>query len=67
LENYEIYFDHEGKKMRIADPLELSVKDFLGAVEGETEPFIGYLHILHNMSLLEQIDDGFGEFVKNKS
>ncbi len=67
LENYEIYFDHEGKKMKIVDPLELSVKNFLGAVERETEPFIGYLHILHNMSLLKQIDDGFGEFVKNKS
>ena len=67
LENYEIYFHHEEKRMKIVDPLELSVKNFLGALEGETEPFIGHLHILHNMSLLQQIDDGFGEFVKNKS
>jgi len=67
LENYEIYFHHEEKKMKIVDPLELSVKNFLRALERETEPFIGYLHILHNMSLLKQIDDGFGEFVKNKT
>ena len=67
LENYEIYFHHEEKKMKIVDPLELSVKNFLGALEGKMEPFIGYLHILHNMSLLQQIDDGFDEFVKNKS
>jgi len=66
VENYEIYFHHEEKKMKIVDPLELSVKNFLGAMERETEPFIGYLHILHNMSLLKQIDDGFGEFVKSK-
>ena len=67
LENYEIYFDYEGKKMKMVDPLELSVKNFLAAVERETEPFVGYLHILHNMSMLKQIDDGFGEFVKDKS
>jgi hypothetical protein len=67
VEDYEIYFHHEGKKMKIADPLELSVKNFLEAVERETEPFVGHLHILHNISLLKQIDDGFGEFVKNKS
>ena len=67
LENYEIYFHYEEKKMKIVDPLELSVKNFLRALERETEPFIGYLHILHNMSLLKQIDDGFGEFVKNKT
>jgi len=67
LENYEIYFHYEEKKMKIVDPIELSVGNFLGALERETEPFIGYLHILHNMSLLKQIDDGFGEFVKSKS
>ncbi len=66
-ENYEIYFHHGEQKMKIADPLELSVRDFLGALERGEEPFIGYLHILHNMSLLKQIDDGFSEFVKNKS
>ena len=66
LENYEVYFHYDEKKMKIPDPLELSVKNFLGALEKETEPFIGYLHILHNMSLLKQIDDGFSKFVKTK-
>ncbi len=66
LENYEIYFHHGEQKIKIVDPLELSVKNFLGALERDVEPFIGYLHILHNMSLLKQIDDGFGEFVKNE-
>lgn len=67
LENYEIYFHHQGQTMKMIDPLELSVINFLGAVERKTEPFIGYLHILHNVSLLKQIDDGFGEFIKSRS
>jgi hypothetical protein len=63
-ENYEIYFHYGEKRLGIIDPLELSVKNFMEAVEKETEPFIGMLHILHNMSLLKEIDDGFGEFEK---
>jgi len=64
LEDYEIYFHHGDKKLRIVDPLELSVKNFMEALEKKTEPFIGTLHILHNLSLLKEIDDGFGEFEK---
>jgi hypothetical protein len=67
LKNYEIYFHYGSKKLRIVDPLELSVKNFMEAVEKKTEPFIGPPHILHNMSLLKEIDDGFGEFEKRKS
>ncbi len=67
LENYGIYFHHGETKMKIVDPLELSVKNFLGALETDTEPLIGYLHTLHNMSLLKKIDDGFSESMKNKS
>ncbi len=63
-ENYEIYFHHGEQKLKIGDPLELSVKNFLQALEKDEEPFIGYLHILNNVSLLKQIDDGFREFVK---
>ena len=66
LENYEIYFNYGDKKLRIVDPLALSVKNFMEAVEKKTEPFIGALHILHNLSLLKEIDDGFGEFEKRK-
>lgn len=66
LENYEIYFNYGNKKLRIVDPLELSVRNFMEAVKKQTEPFIGYRHILHNMSLLKEINDGFGEFEKRK-
>jgi hypothetical protein len=64
LENYEIYFHYGDKKLRIVDPLECSVRDFMEALEKKTEPFIGAPHIFHNMSLLKEIDDGFGEFEK---
>jgi predicted dehydrogenase len=64
LENYEIYFNYGGKKSRIVDPLELSIKDFIDAVEKKTEPLIGTRHILHNTYLLKKIDDAFGEFEK---
>jgi predicted dehydrogenase len=59
LKNYEIYFNYGDKKLRIQDPLELSVKNFMEAVEKKIEPFVGPRHILHNMSLLKEIDDGF--------
>ncbi len=67
LKNYEIYFRYGKKKVRIADPLELSVKNFMEAVGKGTEPLIGAAHIVHNMSLLKGIGDGFGEFEKRAS
>ena len=63
-EDYGIYFHYEDREMKIVDPLELSVKNFMEAVQTKTEPFIGMLHILHNLSLLKEIDDGYGEFEK---
>ena len=67
LKNYEIYFHYGKKKVKIADPLELSVKNFMEALEKGTEPLIGAAHILHNVSLLKTVDDGFGEFEKRAS
>jgi hypothetical protein len=67
LKNYEIYFSYGNKTLRIMDPLELSVKNFMEAVNKKSEPFIGYPHILHNTSLLKEIYDGLGEFEKRKS
>jgi hypothetical protein len=67
LKNYEIYFNYGGEKLKIIDPLELSVKNFMEAVQKGREPFIGASHVLHNMSLLKEIDDGFGQFEKSKS
>jgi hypothetical protein len=58
LNHYEIYFNFGSNKLKIMDPLELSVKNFMEAVENRAEPFIGYHHILHNMSLLKEINDG---------
>jgi hypothetical protein len=66
LENYEIYFNYEDKKLRIVDPLGLSVKNFIEAIEKKLEPLIGPRHILHNMSLLKEICEGFSEFEKGK-
>ncbi len=63
-ENYEIYFNYGDNKMRVIDPLESSVKNFMEAVVEKNEPFIGACHIYHNLSLLKKIDDGFGEFEK---
>ncbi|NWG01489.1 MAG: Gfo/Idh/MocA family oxidoreductase [Syntrophaceae bacterium] len=63
-ENYETYFNYENKKMRITDPLESSVKDFMEAFATGNEPFIGAQHIFHNLSLLKKIDDEFGAFEK---
>jgi hypothetical protein len=64
LNHYDIYFNYGNKKLKIMDPLELSVMNFMEAVKKKTEPLIGYHHILHNTSLLKEIDDGFGEFEK---
>ena len=67
LNNYDIYFNYGNKQLKIADPLERSVKDFMEALKKKTEPLIGYHHILHNMSLLKEIDNALGEFEKRKS
>jgi len=64
LQNYEIYFNYKDKKLMIRDPLELSVKNFMEAVEKKVEPLVGTRHIIHNMSLLKEINDSFREFGK---
>jgi predicted dehydrogenase len=61
LKNYDIYLSYGNKKLKIADPLELSVRDFIEAVEKKKEPCIGYSHIMSNASLLKQIYDGYHE------
>jgi hypothetical protein len=64
LDRYDIYFSYRNKTLRVMDPLKLSVKNFMEAVENGTEPLIGPPHILQNTVLLKEIDDGFGEFEK---
>lgn len=64
LKNYEIYFHYGNNTLRITDPLELSVKNFIESLGKGTEPLIGPAHILQNVSLLKAVADGFGEFEK---
>jgi len=59
LKNYEIYFQHEGKEMKIVDPVALSVKNFMEAAGKGTEPLIGGAHILNNLRLLKNVYDGY--------
>lgn len=59
LRNYDIYFNYGNRKLKIADPLELSVGDFMAAVERKAEPLIGYSHIISNMSLLRKIYNAY--------
>lgn len=61
VENYEIYFGYEDKKVRIRDPLDLSVRDFIEAVRVRREPLIGYFHIMSNMWLLKEIYNSYQE------
>lgn len=61
LGNYDIYFSCGDKRIKIIDPLELSVRDFIEAVGGQREPLIGYRHIMSTMSLLKGIYDGCPE------
>ena len=57
LDIYDIFFKHSDKILRIKDPLELSVQDFILAVGEKREPMIGKAHIMSNMSLLKKIYD----------
>jgi len=59
LKTYDIYFNYGNRKWKIADPLSLSVRDFIKAVEKREEPLIGPSHILCNMPLLKTIYEGY--------
>jgi predicted dehydrogenase len=59
LRNYDIYFNYGNRKWKIVDPLDLSVRDFVKAVEKKGEPLIGYSHILCNMALLKTVYDSY--------
>ncbi len=54
-ETYAIHLDFEGKRVRIQDPLDLSVRDFMHACAAGTEPMIGRDHIASTSQLLKQI------------
>lgn len=55
LDTYTIYLTCRDKILKIADPLELSVRNFLIAAGSGREPLIGSGHILETSRLLQQI------------
>jgi len=55
LDHYDIYFQYQNRKIKIEDPLELSVKDFMAAVRDQREPVIGKSHIIATTKLLNKI------------
>jgi predicted dehydrogenase len=59
LRNYDIYFNYGNRKWKIADPLDMSVRDFIRAIEKRCEPLVGHSHILCNMALLKNIYDSY--------
>lgn len=61
LKNYDIYLSYGKKRLKIADPLELSVRNFIEAVEKGEEPLIGHAHIMNNTCLLKEIYDGLSK------
>jgi predicted dehydrogenase len=57
LDHYDIYFQYQNRKIKIVDPLELSVKNFIAAVREQREPVIGKSHIVATTKLLNKIYD----------
>ena len=57
LENYDIYFNHANRTLKIVDPLDLSVQDFITSVREQREPLIGKSHIMCTTILAKQIYD----------
>ncbi len=55
LKDYDIYFRYLDKTLKVADPLELSVRDFISSVKTKSEPQIGKLHILATNYMLKNI------------
>lgn len=62
--NYAIYYQYKNKRIKITDPLELSIKSFARSFRNKSEAIIGDDHILNNMFLLKKIYDAYKE---NKS
>lgn len=59
--SYDISFAFGEKRIRIPDPLELSVRDFIDAHASGREPAIGEGHIKETTLLLKQIYDAYNQ------
>lgn len=57
LEQYDIYFKYGDQTIKITDPLELSVKNFIFSVKNHQEPVIGPDHIKTTTQLLAELNE----------
>ncbi len=55
LGTYTLHLTYKDKILKIADPLGLSVRDFVIAAHTGGEPLLGRRHIMHTASMLRQI------------
>jgi hypothetical protein len=55
LKTYTLHLTYGDKILKIADPLGLSVRDFVESTRTRREPVIGRRHITHTVSMLQQI------------
>lgn len=54
---YAMSLTYQGKTLKVPDPLELSVKDFISSLDSTQTPRIGPEHIVRTTRLLQQIYD----------
>ena len=59
LEDYSISFSYRDRCLTLKDPLELSVLDFIKAVNDRRAPLIGKNHILKTTSMLKAVYDSY--------
>ena len=59
LEDYSISFSYRDRRLTLKDPLELSVLDFIKAVNDRRAPLIGKNHILKTTSMLKAVYDSY--------
>ncbi|HPR51012.1 MAG TPA: Gfo/Idh/MocA family oxidoreductase [Deltaproteobacteria bacterium] len=57
MDTYTISFLHEGNSLVLTDPLDLSVRDFMEAIEDHRPPTIGEAHIISTSKMLKDIYD----------
>ncbi len=55
INSYDIWFNCDNKRIRIADPLEMSVKNFIDSAETGRKPFAGKEHIVNTTRNLLEI------------
>ena len=64
LKTYTLYLTYRDKILKIADPLGLSVRDFVNAISTKSEPLLGRSHVIHTATLLRQIHDEYLSYTR---